>query len=439
MEQKKSITIGIVGCGTVGGSTAQILLRDKRLLAERTGININLKYIIDLDFKYAEKIGLPKELFLKDLDLALNDPEISLFVELIGGTGIAKTLTEKILKSGKHVVTANKALLAYHGPELMEIARANGSTLSFEASCGGGIPLIRAFVDGLAANDIEAFYGIVNGTCNYILTSMINEGKTYEESLEQAREKGLAEADPTLDVSGGDSAHKLCILSSLAFGKRIDFASIPVQGIDKLSLDDVNYGRELGYAIKLLAIAQKINDKISVRVQPAFLHNSHPLAWVSGPFNAVSVYGSNVGHTMYYGRGAGGSPTASAVIADIISTAIGATDALFSTLRIWPDRNKKAEILSPDDISSRYYLRAIVNDKPGVLASIAKILAEKNISITSALQKEGPKKNEKATVVMTTHLALAGEMKIALQKISGLDTIESIVHIPIMDEHEENI
>lgn len=439
MDTTKNVNIAIIGCGTVGGSVAEILIRDRIFLTARNGININLKYIVDVDFSYAESIGLDSTLFEKDINKVLEDSSVSIFIELIGGTTIAKTVTEKVLNTGRHIITANKALLAYHGVELIALARKNNVSISFEASCGGGIPIIRALTEGLSANSIEAFYGIVNGTCNYILTSMINNGKQYDEALQRAQEKGLAEADPTLDISGGDSAHKLCIMASLAFGVQVDFNSIKYEGINNLSLEDVRFGQELGYTVKLLAIAQKIDSKLSLRVQPAFLHNNHPLAWVSGPFNAVSVYGSCVGHTMYYGRGAGGSPTASAIIADVISTANGINPALFNTLNIWPDKNKTAELIPAAQIASRYYLRVVVKDQPGVLASVTGILSNHGISITSALQKEPETGRNTVSVVITTHTASAGEIETALKEFASLSTIQNTICIPIIDEHEENI
>ncbi|MBN1646704.1 MAG: homoserine dehydrogenase [Spirochaetales bacterium] len=439
MSSTKEIHIAIVGCGNIGGTLARILLSDNASIAARNGINIHCKYIVDVNFENARKLGLPENLFETDLGKVLADPDISLLVELIGGTGIARTISERILKSGKHLVTANKALLAHHGSELLSLARQNNVTLSFEASCAGGIPIIRALVDGLSANSIEAFYGIVNGTCNYILTSMVSSGRSFADALKRAQEKGLAEEDPELDISGGDSAHKLCIMSALAFGADIDISTIPVKGISDLDLNDILFGKELGYTIKLLAIAGKTAEGLSLNVQPAFLHNDHPLAWVSGPFNAVSVYGNRVGHTMYYGRGAGGSPTASALIADIISAANGSAKLVFDSLRIWPDMNKPAMIVPADKITSRFYIRSIVDDQPGVLAAISGILARHGISITSALQKEPSNESELISVVMTTHIASAGEVSSALKELASLPAIHQTICIPIIDEHEEHI
>ena len=442
MASGKKYSIAIVGCGTVGGATALLLTRDRDLVVERSGVQLHLKHIADLDFTHAESLGIDSSLFTRNVEEVAKDPEVDIAVELIGGTTIAKTVTEGLLDAGKHVVTANKALLAHHGSELIARARKNGVSLSFEASCGGGIPLVRALYDGLIANRIDALYGIVNGTCNYILTSMITRGRSYDEALKRAQVRGLAEADPTLDVSGVDSAHKLAIMASLAFGQGIDFDSIPVEGIDTLKEVDVSYGRELGYIIKLLAIAQRADEGFFLRVRPSFIALDHPLAWISGPFNAVSVYGHAVGHTMYYGRGAGGSPTASAVVADIVATAVGSSTASFEKLGLWPDLSRPANILPEEQLSSRYYIRVTVVDRPGVFAQLAAILGKHQISISSVLQKEPPVEAEGSSVpvVITTHQAREGEIRNALDEIDALEvSTEKSVCINIIDEHEETI
>lgn len=436
-------TIAIVGCGTVGGATAELLLRDRELYKERTGVSLQLKYIVDVDFTRARKLKLPEELYETDINAVLQDDAVSVVVELVGGTTIAKDITAQALSAGKHVVTANKALLAHHGTELFALARDRGISLAFEASCGGGIPIVRTLYDGLLANRIDALYGIVNGTCNFILTAMTQRGQTYSEALEEAQRDGLAEADPTLDVSGMDSAHKLTLLGSLAFGREVDLDSIPVEGIDSLNLMDVNFGMELGYIIKLLAVAQRTDSGISLRVRPAFIGTDHPLAWISGPFNAVSVYGHAVGHTMYYGRGAGGSPTASAVISDILSISLTTYTASFGKLRNWPDQTEAARVTPISDIEGRYYIRLMVQDKPGVFAKIATVFAEHNISISSVLQKEpSAPESESATVpiVIVTHTAIEGNVRKALQKLESFESVtEPSVCISIVDEHEEEI
>ncbi|MCK5114191.1 MAG: homoserine dehydrogenase, partial [Phycisphaerae bacterium] len=340
-----------------------------------------------------------------------------------------------------HVVTANKALLAYHGAELYALARENGVCIAFEASCAGGIPIIRPMNEGLAANRIDAMFGIVNGTCNFILTEMISKNKSYADSLADAQRDGLAEADPTLDVSGGDSAHKLAIMASLAFGKKIDFEKIPLAGIDTLELCDIGYGETLGYVIKLLAIAERQDDGVSLRVRPAFISKEHPLAWVSGPFNAVSVYGHATGHTMYYGRGAGAKPTASAVVADIISIGIGTAQRSFELLNIWADRCEPANQLAIDEVQSRYYMRITCADEPGVLAQIAAILGKHNISITSLLQHESPQSAATTVpVIITTDKAREGNVRKALAEIDALDVIKAeSVCIGIVEEYPEEL
>ena len=296
--------------------------------------------------------------------------------------------------------------MAEAGPKLLAMARSRGLTVSFEASCGGGIPILRALYDGLIANRIDAIYGIVNGTCNYILTAMA-EGKTYAQALTEAQREGLAEADPTLDVGGADSAHKLTILGGLAFGAKINLADIFVEGIDHLDLRDIVYGQELGYTVKLLAIAQRQREGLSLRVRPAFISRQHPLAWVSGPFNAISVYGHATGHTMYYGRGAGAMPTASAVVADIASVATGAAQRHMNELRIWADNAPQARTLPIEAVQSRYYLRLTVDDRPGVFGKLATVLGSHQISISSILQHEPPSNVEVAAVpvIITTHRA----------------------------------
>ncbi|MAG13056.1 MAG: homoserine dehydrogenase [Spirochaetales bacterium] len=442
MKTDKQVSVAIVGCGTVGGATARLLLQDGELLASRSGINIRVKYIVDVDFARAESLKLDKSLFQTDLGVVLQDSEVEIVIELIGGTTIARNIMEQCIRAGKHIVTANKALLAHHGAELMSMARKSSVSIAFEASCGGGIPIIRALYDGLISNQIDALYGIVNGTCNYILTSMIKTGSTYANALRSAQEKGLAEADPTLDVSGGDSAHKLAIMAAMAFGRRISFDDIPVEGIDTLKSIDVAFGQELGYVMKLLAIAQRTKEGLFLRVRPSFISSDHPLAWISGPFNAVSVYGHCVGHTMYYGRGAGGSPTSSAVVADVISIAIGSYRHQFNQLNTWQDGDVDAVQLPIDQLTSRHYLRVNVIDRPGVFARLAAILGDHRISLSSVLQKEPPEDAQSAAVpvVITTHSANEGNVRKALSEIDRLDVcLQPSVCINIIDEHEEKL
>ena len=438
MSEKGNFGIALVGCGIVGGGTARVLTEDITYLRERTGLPLTLKYIVERDYSNAKALGIPEDLYEEDYNKVLSDPEVFLVVELIGGLTVAKKMMTKALEAGKHVVTANKALLAHYGPELFALARKEGVTIGFEASCGGGIPIVKALTDGLLGNRIEAIFGIVNGTCNHILTEMTEKGQSYKEALQSAQKAGLAEADPTLDVTGMDSAHKLTILGSLAFGERVNLDSIPVQGIDTVDLYDIETGRDLGYIMKLLAVGRKTEGGLALNVAPAFIHTSHPLARISGAFNAVSVYGHAVGHTMYMGRGAGSSPTASAVVADIIATALGITASAFETLSFWPDRTEEARQLPQNELASRYYLRFMVKDQPGIVAKISAILSDEDISITSLLQKE-----ENAAIVplvMTTHEAKEGAVIRALAAIEALDEVEEApCRIRIIEEHPETI
>ncbi|NBB96321.1 MAG: homoserine dehydrogenase [Planctomycetes bacterium] len=441
-DAQQPLGVVVVGCGTVGGEAAQLLSRDGEMISRRVGRDLQLRRIVDVNVDHARQIGIAESLLTSDLDAALADGANHVVLELVGGTTLAKEITEKALRAGKHVVTANKALLAHHGPELYAIARARGVCMAFEASCAGGVPIIAALKGGLIANRIDALYGIVNGTCNYILTQMIRNGTSYPDALAGAQADGLAEADPTLDVSGGDSAHKLAIMAAMAFGVKVDFGAIPTAGIDTLELCDVRYGETLGYVVKLLAIAQQQPDGLSLRVRPAFISKNHPLAWVSGPFNAVSVYGHATGHTMYYGRGAGGLPTASAVLADVAAVALGNAQNDFEQLGIWPDRAEPASQLPIDAVRSRYYLRIVCEDRPGVFAQVARILGRRDISISSVLQQEA---NEDVAavgvpVVITTATALEGNLTRAIDEVDALDVAKApTVCIPIVDEHPERV
>ncbi|MCJ7545014.1 MAG: homoserine dehydrogenase [Phycisphaerae bacterium] len=441
MSRSETLGVALVGCGTVGSAVATMLTRDQEILRARLGPHLALRHIVDVDFSRAQAAGLDQGLFRKDLDAAVTDPAVGVVVELIGGVTVARQVIEKALEAGKCVVTANKALLAQHGVELMALARQHQAALAFEASCAGGIPIIRAICDGLIANRIDAIYGIVNGTCNHILTAMTQRGRTYAQALGEAQQAGLAEADPALDVSGTDSAHKLAILAALAFGAKIDLAAIPVYGIDHLEPCDVVFGGELGYVVKLLAIAQRQDDGVGLRVRPAFISKEHPLAWVSGPFNAVSIYGHATGHTMYYGRGAGGMPTASAVVADLAAVAMGTAQRAFDHLAVWPDRAAAAKQLPIEAVRSRYYLRVMAEDAPGVLAQVAAVLGRHRISIRSVLQHEPLPAAEDAAgvpVVITTHQAVEGNVRAALAEVDALAVIKApSVCIGIVEEYPE--
>lgn len=440
MIVKKRIQAAIVGCGTVGGATAHLFIRDRALIAERSGVDVEITAIVGGSFERARELGLPEDLLTTDLDSVLNNNDIDLIVELVGGIDFPLSLIKRALDAGKHVVTANKALLAHHGRELFAHARRCGLSIGFEASCGGGIPLVRAITDGLIANEIEAIYGIVNGTSNYILTEMIQNGRTYPEALAKAQKTGLAESDPSMDVEGTDSAHKIAILSSLAFGINVEYEKIPVSGINTLDAIDVAFGQDLGYVVKLLAVAYRDEHGVSIWVRPAFISEEHPLAWVSGPFNAVSIYGHVVGHTLFYGRGAGGEPTSSAVASDMIGVALGTLPSIFDNTGYWPDRNNGAAQLPAGRSSSQFYLRIMAADKPGVLATISSILAMEKISIASLRQNELAQEEELIPVVITTHTCDEAALIRAIGEIDALSvTGEAVVVLPIVDEHPERV
>lgn len=443
MKRTHPLRAALVGCGTVGGATAALLVRDRNQIAERSGIDINLVAIVDRDFTVARSLELPEDRFTSDIDEVLSQGNIDVVIETVGGLDFARTLIMKALDGGAHVVTANKALLAHHGKELFAYARERGLTIGFEASCGGGIPIIRAITDGLIVNHIDALYGIVNGTSNYILTEMIQKGQSYQEALSAAQAIGLAEADPSLDVQGIDSAHKIAIMAALAFGSDVDFDAVSVKGIDSLDEQDVTFGREMGYVVKLLAVAYRLENGIAAWVRPAFISSEHPLAWVSGPFNAVSVYGHATGHTLYYGRGAGGAPTASAVAADVVAIGSGVLPAVFAYTGYWPDRNHEtavpdSQLRSPDETSSRFYLRIMAADRPGVLATIASILGQHEIGIASLRQDEKARHNELLPIVITTHECNEAELNAACAEIDALKTTgAAVVSLPIIEEHPE--
>jgi homoserine dehydrogenase len=431
----KTIKIGLVGFGTVGSGVAKILLEDSDYIKAKTGIKLELAKIVDVDTKKERPVKLPAGILTNDLNSILNDKDIQIAIELVGGTKIAKDIQLKMLAAGKDVITANKALLAEHGSELYTAAHKADKCIAFEASCAGGIPIISAIRTGLAANKIKAIYGIVNGTCNYILTNMTNKNETFRAALKQAQEKGYAEADPTLDISGGDSAHKLAILSSISFGCEILPEDIFVEGIENVDIADIRYGKEMGYTLKLLAIGQSTPEgKISLRVHPSFISSDNALARVDGPFNAVSILGHAVGQTMFYGRGAGMMPTASAIVADIIEVAMGNSKKLFKHLTLEP-RNKN-KIANTDDLMSRFYIRLRVSDKPGVFAQIAGILAKHEISLSGILQREEQAPSSSVPVIITTHKTQQKKITAALADFAKLEIVKSepvcirIVDIP---------
>lgn len=434
---EKRVRVGLVGFGTVGTGVAKLICEDGDALAAKTGVRLELGCVVDVDTQRERPVRLPEGVLTNDLNRLLNDPTITVGIELVGGTGIAKEVQLKMLRSGKDVVTANKALLALHGSELYRVAHENGRCIAFEASCAGGIPIIGAIRTGLAANKLTGMFGIVNGTCNYILSNMSTKDEAFATALAKAQKRGYAEADPTLDISGGDSAHKLAILSSIAFGYEISLDDIYVQGLDGIAREDIRYGREMGYCLKLLAIGlRNAEGKISLRVHPSFIALDSWLARVDGSFNAISVFGHAVGETFYYGRGAGMMPTASAVVADLVDVALGNSRMIFESLRIRPHEEVKPMLEQIDDCVSRFYVRVMAKDRPGVVARYGKILGDHDISISGVLQHEGDGPSNTVPVVITTHKTQEKNMREALAELAATDVISGkptcirIVDIP---------
>ncbi len=415
---------------------AKLLREQRELYVGRLGVPIEVARVLVRDpGKYGSNPHVSAELFTDDADAFFDTPDMPIVVEVAGGVGHISQYTRRALEQKKHVVTANKTLLAQEGPELFAMARGQGVSIAFEASCAGGIPIVNAILFGLSANHVDALYGILNGTSNYILTAMTRRGQSYAAALDEAQEKGFAEADPTMDVSGQDAAQKLAILASLAFNTRITGDRVHCRGIDKLDLADIGFGAELGYDIKLLAIAESDGggEGISLRTEPCFIHKDQPLAQVLGSYNAMSVYGHAVGQTMYYGRGAGALPTASAVVADIINVASGWYPHAFGALNVWPDRHGVAQIADPDDLRSRFYLRINAKDMPGVLAKITAILGKAKISISGVSQHEYGA-GRFVPLVLITDVAREGDLKRALAHIALLDVISgSPVCLRIVD------
>ncbi len=437
----KKVRVGLVGFGTVGSGVAKILVEQRADITARTGLDIELARVVDLDTTSARPVTLADGVLSSDINTIYNDDTIDIAVELVGGTTFAKDLQLKMLCRGKSVVTANKALLAKHGVELYETARKNGKCIAFEASCAGGIPVISALRTGLVANEIRKIYGILNGTCNYILTAMAKNGEDFPVALAAAQKLGYAEADPTLDINGGDSGHKLAILASIAFGYEIEVGDIYVEGIESISIDDIRRGEEMGYALKLLGIAERDDEgRIWLRVVPAFVADDEMIAQVSGPFNAISIFGSAVGHTMFYGRGAGMMPTASAVVADIIEVANGNSKRLFDSLVMRPHEQAKKVIADVKDLNTRFYIRLNALDKTGVFAAIADMLAKCNISISGAIQHEGHAPKNYVPLVITTHQTTQREIEKAIATICERNIVaDKPVCIQIVDIPEDSV
>ncbi len=423
MVSKKAIGIGLMGLGVIGSGVAKVLMGKGDILAKQVGSPLVLKKVLEKDLTKHGSLGIELNLFTTNFSDIINHPEIDIVIELIGGEYPAVDYIKEALISGKHVVTANKEVMAKHGYELLSLAQQHQVALRFEASVGGGIPLIAPFQEDLVANDISAIYGIVNGTTNYILTQM-EQGLDFSVALKQAQELGYAERDPSKDIEGLDAAYKIAILSTLAFRTKVTPEDVYCEGISRLETKDFRYARELGYAIKLLAIAKKSNQTIEVRVHPVFIPENFLLAKVSGVYNAVQVEGDLVGKIIFYGQGAGPLPTSSAVIADVIAIAQGINYGISHYPRLSFGSSKTIKPIS--QLETRYYFRMNVADRPGVLAQISKILGDHLISISAVIQKESDPVAQTAEIVIMTHPAKEQAVQEALKEMEKLPVVKKI-------------
>ena len=426
------LRVGLAGLGTVGASVWKRLASQKDLIRQRIGTEIRVDQVADRRVDYLRELGVPENLISDDWRKLVANPNLEVIVELIGGTTHAFDLIQAALQSGKHVVTANKALLAERGAELFATALKHKRHLLFEASVAGGIPIIRALREGLVANRIISIHGIINGTCNYILTRMNDEGLEFKDALAEAKRLGFAEADDSLDVDGHDTAHKAAVLTALAYGFWVPQGQLYTEGLRAVEKQDIVYARKLGYALKLLAIIKTDADgAVEVRVHPTLIPQSHVLASVSGVFNAVLVRGDVVGDTLYYGRGAGGDPTASAVISDLAQ--IAADFPQEQKARNVGHEALHSRLKTMDEIISRYYLRLLVVDRPGVLAEVARVLAERQIGISSVIQPEA-QAGETTSLVLMLHDAPESQLRAALQEIAKIGAVKAPpVHLRVED------
>ncbi len=422
----KPIQVGLLGIGTVGSGTFQVLQRNQQEITRRAGRGIAITQVADLDTERARRIVGDAAKVVSDARAVIADPSIDIVIELIGGYGIAKTLVLEAIAAGKHVVTANKALLAVHGNQIFAAARERGVMVAFEAAVAGGVPIIKALREGLTANRIEWVAGIINGTTNFILSEMRSKGLDFGAVLKQAQELGYAEADPTFDIEGVDAAHKATIMSAIAFGIPVQFDKAHVEGITALQAADIRYAEQLGYRIKLLGIAKRREQGIELRVHPTLIPSTRLIANVEGAMNAVVVQGDAVGSTLYYGKGAGSEPTASAVIADLVDITRLHTadpDHRVPHLAFQPGSLASTPILPIDEVITAYYLRLVVADKAGVLARITGILAEHEISIDAVLQRESAEGEKQTDLIILTHDTVEGKMKAALAQMQALPTV----------------
>ena len=420
IKDVKEFKVGIVGFGTVGAGVADNLLRNCEVIAKRTGVKPVLAGIADLDIDRDRGVKIPRELLTTDAKALI--ARVDVVVELVGGTTFAKELILTALAQGKTVVTANKALLAEHGQELFAAAEKNGVDIHYEASVAGGIPIIKALREGLVANRINRIYGIMNGTCNYILTRMEREGADFEPVLKEAQQLGYAEANPSLDVDGFDTAHKTAILASLAYGEWFGLKPVYIEGIRSVEQSDIKFASELGYRIKLLAVIKQENGAVQIRVHPTFVPKNSMIGSIMEVFNGVMVDGDFVGQTLFYGRGAGRNATASAVAADIVDAGLNLATGSVRRVPAFRAGSQYDKLTPIDGIMSRYYLKIEVQDKPGVVGKIATIIGSHDISIASFIQHES-QTTGKVPVVILTHLANEGKVKEALAEIGRLDAV----------------
>jgi len=433
----RTINVGLLGCGTVGTGVAKILIENRDLICARVGADLKLRRIADIDLQTDRGIRFDNGVFIADANQVVDDPDIDIVVEMIGGEDVAKDLILKAIDNNKHVVTANKALLAIHGNDLFRAAMNKGVDLAFEASVGGCMPIIKSLRESLVGNHIKSMAGILNGTCNYILSKSTDDGSTFEDVLSEAQAIGYAEADPTLDVEGIDTAHKLAILTSLAYGTEINFKDIFIEGISNIDPMDIVFAGQFGYKIKLLAISKNTGDAVEARVHPTMIPFENPLSSVNGVLNAITISGDAVGDTMLYGHGAGMMPTASAVVGDTVDLArniLSGTTGRVPLLSYQMDNIRKVPIMSIDETSTYYYFRFSAMDRPGVLSKISGILGDHEISIKSVHQK-GRQTKGSVPIVMLTHFAKEADVQKALSEIYDLDVVsDRPVLIRIEDE-----
>ncbi len=433
MEKTK---VAVVGMGNVGTGVARLLLDHGDRTARHAGRTLWLEAVVVRDVHKPRTADLPAGVLTDDLSRITKNPEIKVVAQLIGGLEPARTIMLALLRSGKDVVTANKALLAEHGGELFDTARALGRSIAFEASVAGGIPIIANISQCLSANQITSLCGILNGTSNYIVTRMEEEGASYDGAVQEAQRLGYAEADPSMDVDGTDAAQKLAILAHLAFGARIHWSEIPRQGIDTLETADLRYAKELGYRIKLLALAQLTGGVLELSVAPTLVKFGRPLAEVRGAYNAISVTGDAVGTVFFHGLGAGQMPTASAVVADMIDTAVGRTALTFKTLELWSQREAQVGIRDHAQLNGRFYLRFMVEDHPGVMAQITGVLGRHEVSIASVIQHEPDPSGDGSVVplVIMTHMTTEGATAMAVEEIDRLPCVlQGSVRMRVLD------